>query len=133
MIATASSPVITFFDSVNERPVAEVQGERFAGVATFADGSSAKISIQMSSQLLSNVTGTALLDDARPGALRHLFVLRGSATRGGTFSLHGVATGNCTAMVTGMMSRDGGHAAGQFVITALGKAPAGGTFTASRE
>ena len=133
MSATATPPVITFFNTSAQRPSPEIEGEQFAGVATFSDGSTARISVQMTSQLLSNVTGTALLDDTRPGASRYLFVLRGSATRGGVFSLSGVATGNRTAMVSGMMSRNGGQAAGQFIINAAGKLPESGTFTASRQ
>jgi len=132
-VSKAVKPVITFFDSAQQRPASEADGERFAGVATFAGGTTARISIQMTSETLSSLSGTALLDDARPGALRHLFVLRGTASRGGMFSLHGVATGNCTAAVSGMMSRDGAQATGQFVMTALGKAAVGGTFTASRQ
>jgi hypothetical protein len=132
-VPTASKPVITFFDSAEPRPTADSEGLHFVGIATFADGSTAKISVQMTSETLSSLSGTAMLDDTRPGAVRHLFVLRGSASRGGMFSLNGVATGNCTAIVNGMLNRDGTHAAGQFVMTSLGKPAAGGTFTTSRQ
>ena len=130
-VSKASKPVITFFDPA-QRHESESEGLHFAGVATFADGSTAKISIQMTSETLSSLSGTAMLDDTRPGAVRHLFVLRGTGSRSGLFSMHGVAAGNCTAVVNGMMSRDGEHAAGQFVMTSLGKPAAGGTFTATR-
>ena len=132
-VSKASKPVITFFDPAQHHPASESEGLRFAGVATFADGLTAKISIQMTSETLSSLSGTAMLDDTRPGAARHLFVLRGAASRGGTFSMRGVAAGNCTAVVNGMMSHDRDHAAGQFVMTSLGKPAAGGTFTASRQ
>ena len=131
-VSKASKPVITFFDSA-EHHESESEGLHFAGTATFADGSTARISVQMTSETLSSLSGTAMLDDTRPGAVRNLFVLRGTGSRGGMFSLHGVAVGNSTVIVNGMMSRDRDHAAGQFVMTSHGKPPAGGTFTATRQ
>jgi hypothetical protein len=128
----ASKPVITFFDP-QQHHASDSEGLHFAGTATFADGSTARISIQMTSETLSSLSGTAMLDDTRPGAVRHLFVLRGTGSRSGMFSLHGVAVGNSTVVANGMMSRDRDHAAGQFVMTSLGKPSVGGTFTASRQ
>jgi hypothetical protein len=128
----ASKPVITFFDPAQHH-ASDSEGLHFSGTATFADGSTARISVQMTSETLSSLSGTAMVDDTRPGAVRNLFVLRGTGSRSGIFSLHGVAVGNSTVVVNGMMSRDREHAAGQFVMTSLGKPAIGGTFSASRQ
>src|SRR4051812_31395758 len=128
-----SKPVITFFDAPGEtaRAVETAPMSRpFTGAAQYADGSSAKLVVQMTAESRTGeIAGTILANSPSHG--QHLYLFRGTARRG-IFTLQALATGNRVAMLSGTITPDAKSISGTFLATEPGHPVSNGTFEVSR-
>ena len=126
-------PVITFFDAPGDtaRAVETAPKSRpFTGSAQYADGSSAKLVVQMTTESRTGeIAGTILADSGSRG--QHLYLFRGTARRG-IFTLQALATGNRVAMLRGTISPDAKTVSGTFLATEPANPVSNGTFEVSR-
>jgi hypothetical protein len=126
-------PVITFFDTPGDtaRAVETAPKSRpFTGSAQYADGSSAKLVVQMTTESRTGeIAGTILADSGSRG--QHLYLFRGTARRG-VFTLQALATGNRVAMLSGTISPDSNSVSGTFLATEPAHPVSNGTFEVTR-
>ncbi len=131
---TASKPVITFFDEPGDtaRAVETAPKSRpFTGSAQYADGSTAKLVVQMTTESRTGeIAGTILANSGTRG--QHLYLFRGNARRG-IFTLQALATGNRVAMLSGTITPDGKSVSGTFLATEPSNPVSNGTFEVSRD
>ena len=131
--AIGSKPVITFFDAPGDtaRAVQTAPKNRpFTGAASYADGSSAKLVVHMTTESRTGeIAGTILANSPSHG--QHLYLFRGNARRG-IFTLQALATGNRVAMLSGTITPDGKSVSGTFLATEPGHPVSNGTFDVSR-
>jgi hypothetical protein len=131
----ATKPIITFFDGIGDTPRAVGAGRTskpFTGLARFTDGTASKLVVQMTAESRTGeIAGTILVDGFARGDGSHLYLFRGTSRRR-IFSLHALATGNRTAMLSGTVTADGMRVSGTFMATAPGSPAGGGTFEVSR-
>jgi len=127
-----SKPVITFFDAPGDtaRAVETAPKSRpFTGSAQYADGSSAKLVVQMTTESRTGeIAGTILASGPRG---QHLYLFRGTARRG-IFTLQALATGNRVAMLSGTISPDAKTVSGTFLATEPSNPVSNGTFEVTR-
>ena len=128
-------PVITFFDEAGETGRVQQNGGprgNFAGLATYADGTTCKIVVQMTTESRTgDIAGTVLVNNGCRGDDSHLYVFRGTSRRR-TFNLQALATGNRVALLTGSVSPDGLKVTGTFTATEPGRPISSGTFDVNR-
>jgi len=127
-----SKPVITFFDAPGDtaRAVETAPKSRpFTGSAQYADGSSAKLVVQMTAESRTGEIAGTILADSPAG--QHLYLFRGTARRG-IFTLQALATGNRVAMLSGTITPDAKSVSGTFLATEPAHPVSNGTFEVSR-
>lgn len=130
-----AKPVITFFDESGQSGRApQPRGPRgdFVGTATYADGTTCKLVVQMTSETRTgDVAGTVLVNNGCRGEDSHLYVFRGTARRR-TFTLQALATGNRVALLSGSVSPDRLKVTGTFTASEPGRPISTGTFDLAR-
>jgi hypothetical protein len=134
--AVSNKPVITFFDESDESTrVAERERAQppFTGLARFADETTSRLVVQMTTESRTGeIAGTILVDVGGKGKESHLYLFRGTSRRR-MFALQALATGNRTAMLSGSVTQDGKRVIGTFVATEPGRVRSDGTFEVSRD